>query len=122
MKTSRSPKPFAKTAIGAFPFSCRILATQAERALGSFVDDNYRRPSICVHIGNYLVYVPTRLHFVGIDPDFALDELPTGAKALLTRSTDGYLRQRALRTIIDLEEPWVAPFVVLLVGEYVVEI
>jgi hypothetical protein len=122
VKTLLSPKPFAKTAVGAFPFAYRGLATQAERALASFVDDNYRKPSIWVQIGSASVYIPSRLHFKRIDHDFSLDELSLGAKALLTRSTDGYLRQRALRTIIDIQQPWVAPFVVLLVGEYVVEI
>jgi hypothetical protein len=41
---------------------------------------------------------------------------------LYTRHHDGYVRQRHLRTIINLTHSWVAPFVVQLVGEYVVEI
>lgn len=43
-------------------------------------------------------------------------------QCLRTRSTDGYERQAALRHILPLNEPWSIPFVVLLAGEYVVEI
>jgi hypothetical protein len=41
---------------------------------------------------------------------------------LYTRHHDGYTRQRHLRSIVNRSEPWVAPFVVRLIGEYVVEI
>ncbi|MEV0842703.1 hypothetical protein AB0I55_24580 [Actinocatenispora sera] len=41
---------------------------------------------------------------------------------LYTRHHDGYVRQRRLERVIGLAEPWVAPFVVQLVGEYVEEI
>src|SRR5204862_74491 len=43
-------------------------------------------------------------------------------RCLLTRSTDGYERQTALRSILTINEPWSIPYVVLLSGEYVVEI
>jgi hypothetical protein len=35
---------------------------------------------------------------------------------------DGHLRQAALRLVIRVDEPWSIPFVVLLAGDYVVEI
>ncbi|WP_329108717.1 hypothetical protein OG792_08735 [Micromonospora sp. NBC_01699] len=41
---------------------------------------------------------------------------------LYTRHQDGRVRQRRLAQVIGLDEPWVVPFVVRLVGEYVVEI
>jgi hypothetical protein len=41
---------------------------------------------------------------------------------LYTRHHDGYVRQRHLRYLLDVDEPWVAPYVVALIGEYVVEI
>ena len=40
----------------------------------------------------------------------------------MARSTDGYERHKALKGIIALKEPWAIPYVVLLSGEYVVEI
>lgn len=41
---------------------------------------------------------------------------------LLTRHHDGYVRQRYLERILSVAEPWVAPFVLQLTGEYVIEI
>jgi len=35
---------------------------------------------------------------------------------------DGYVRQASLRSILSVNEPWTIPFIVLLAGEYVVEI
>ncbi|HEY8322567.1 MAG TPA: hypothetical protein VIG46_12325 [Candidatus Baltobacteraceae bacterium] len=39
--------------------------------------------------------------------------------ALLTRHANGYVREANLRLILSLPEPWIAPFVVQLTGEYV---
>ncbi|NEX92905.1 hypothetical protein [Caulobacter sp. 17J65-9] len=41
---------------------------------------------------------------------------------LLTRHHDGYVRQRALDSVLASQAPWAAPFIVRLIGEYVVEI
>jgi hypothetical protein len=41
---------------------------------------------------------------------------------LYTRHHDGHVRQRHLSQIIDATDPWVVPFVVQLIGEYVLEI
>lgn len=41
---------------------------------------------------------------------------------LLTRHHDGHVRQRHLERILSVHEPWIAPFVVQLTGEYVIEI
>ena len=41
---------------------------------------------------------------------------------LFSRHHDGVERERCLRNIITSPEPWVVPFVVQLVGEYVLEI
>jgi hypothetical protein len=41
---------------------------------------------------------------------------------LYTRHHDGHVRQRHLREIVELTQPWIAPYVVQLIGEYVVEI
>jgi hypothetical protein len=39
-----------------------------------------------------------------------------------TRHHDGYVRQRFLQHLLASREPWVVPFVVQLIGEYVIEI
>jgi len=41
---------------------------------------------------------------------------------LYTRHHDGFVRQRHLQQTIASEEPWTVPFVVQLIGEYVLEI
>lgn len=41
---------------------------------------------------------------------------------LFTRHHDGFVRQRHLAWLLGAEEPWVVPYVVALIGEYVVEI
>ena len=41
---------------------------------------------------------------------------------LYTRHHNGYVRQRHLRSIVGISHPWVVPFVVQLIGEYVLEI
>jgi hypothetical protein len=42
--------------------------------------------------------------------------------AWLTRSNDGQIRQAAVRELFERPESWMAPFIVQLLGEYVIEI
>jgi hypothetical protein len=61
------------------------------------------------------------------EPDQGLiDELTDRQKVLLScwysQSSDGYVRQKHLTRIIAANEPWVVPFVLRLMGEYVWEI
>ena len=44
------------------------------------------------------------------------------ALCLGTRHHDGYLRENCLKRLIEIEEAWVVPFIIQLVGEYVVTI
>jgi len=44
------------------------------------------------------------------------------ALCLGTRHWDGYVREECLRPLMDAERAWAAPFIVQLLGEYVVEI
>lgn len=99
------------------------MAEMAARELAIFVDDKYRMSSIRMEVSGKTIYVPSRFHFLDTvaRADISHRAFPA-AQCLLTRSTDGYLRQRALNAILSLREPWIAPFVVLLIGEYVVEI
>jgi hypothetical protein len=43
------------------------------------------------------------------------------AACLYTRHHDGHVRQRALSNALDIDEVWATPFVVQLLGEYVIE-
>jgi hypothetical protein len=42
--------------------------------------------------------------------------------AIYSRHHDGHVRQRALRALLDCDEPWTAPFIVQIRGEYVIQI
>ncbi len=49
---------------------------------------------------------------------------PQGQVALClgTRHYDGFLRERCLTHLLTVEQPWVVPFVIQLIGEYVIQI
>lgn len=44
------------------------------------------------------------------------------AVCLGTRHCDGYLREECLRELLAMDCPWAAPYIVQLLGEYVIEI
>lgn len=69
--------------------------------------------------------IPGRVYF---DPGCLVEAqaLPPTERLILlcvfSRHHDGHVREECLRAIVGNPEPWVAPFVVQLVGEYVLEI
>lgn len=115
---------FLKAAVAAFPPDRGVSATGAARLLLPFVDPNYRQQPLKVIVRGKTVYIPKRIHVIGLCEAKLEEEhaLLPAAQCLRTRSTDGYERQAALRHMLPLNEPWSIPFVVLLAGEYVVEI
>lgn len=68
---------------------------------------------------------PYRVYFVP-DDVYAASRVPgvTSQVALClgTRHHDGFVRGECLRRLLSVQAPWVAPFVLQLLGEYVVEI
>ena len=70
------------------------------------------------------VSIPSRIHFSGkiLEHFDARNGSSLLIQCLCTRSTDGYVRQAALRAILGSKEAVTIPFVTLLAGEYVVEI
>ncbi|MGW7445451.1 hypothetical protein [Kitasatospora sp. NPDC054795] len=119
------PSPDTRTAplTAAFPVA---LADDAEAVL-ALMPASRLRPAgpFPVVVEGEQVTVPGRLYH---------DEPSTGAVALLpprqrqllhclySRHHDGTVRQRHLAEIVGSTDPWVVPFVVQLVGEYVLEI
>ena len=115
---------FEKAAIAAFPWEWRGFAKEAAKEISPFVDDSYRRSSDAVSVLGRDVKIPCRIHFNGLSKTGLSAQGKTwlGVQCLCTRSTDGYLRHAALRNILFSDEPAIVPFVVMLAGEYVVEI
>ncbi|MFK0149342.1 hypothetical protein ACIQUZ_30110 [Streptomyces griseus] len=79
-----------------------------------------------VEVRGETVAIPSRIYNEEPSPD---SERPavTGTQqvilhCLYSRHSDGRVRQRHLEQIVASGEPWVVPFVVQLVGEYVLEI
>ena len=118
-----SPKPFKEAARRAFPFDMASLANEAALELSSFADDTYRQRSEPSDVKGQMVAIPRRLHFIGLSADTdGLSNLNLASRCLITRATDGRLRQKAVRSIIEHQSAWGAPFVLMLLGEYVIEI
>jgi hypothetical protein len=77
-----------------------------------------------VRVGDEVLTLPDRIH---TDPALIpLAQLTDLQKefidCLLTRHTDGFVREQHLARIIHSRNVWVPPFVIQLVGEYVIEI
>lgn len=118
-----SPKAFEEAVRRAFPFGVASLANVAASELSPFLDGAYRQGSEVIDVTGQRIAIPRRLHFVGLSAGGnMLSQLNLAARCLITRATDGRLRQRAVRSIISDQSVWVAPFVLMLLGEYVVEI
>ena len=117
----REPMAFRDAAVASFPADCRAHGHDAVDALLDKVDDTYRHPLEGLNVAGEEVFIPDRLHFPNFDPA-SLDGLPLAAKCLVTRATDGHLRQAAVKTILNVDAAWVVPFIMLPIGEYVIEI
>ncbi len=106
---------------GAFPSEIRKDVLDA---LSSFPKVRALGEPFSARIGKELVVIPGRLHF---DPTLIqVDSLTPLQKeivdCLLTRHSDGFVRQKHLVHIVGLSHAWIPPFVVHVAGEYVVEI
>jgi len=101
------------------------MAEGAAAALAALADDRYlsKRTVAVVVLGRPLL-IPYRIHIVGLNqawPELQ-GKLSPAIQCLCSRGTDGHVRHAALRSVLCINEPWAVPFVVLLAGEYVVEI
>lgn len=115
---------FEQIAKAAFPAALCSEAFGAAQFLLPYISQDYRQPPIDVVINGKIIKIPRRLYFP--DPKQVNIGWLTPNKrliqCLLSRSSDGFERQKALREVIKISEPWAVPYIVLLSGEYVVEI
>ena len=93
-------------------------------ALSAFPATRLLGEGFSVRVGNDVVTLPGRIHN---DPALVHLSLLTGPQrefidCLLTRHTDGFVREQHLARVIHSKNVWVPPFVLQLVGEYVIEI
>ena len=106
-----------------------LPATSVAKPTGSLLSlgtiDGRRTPAR-VAVRGEPMEIPSRIYLDAIRPDELPVDVPSLERAIVgclyTRHHIGYVRQRWLRQIVRVNEPWIVPFVVQLLGEYVVEI
>ena len=99
--------------------------TSAVAQAARVLNDQHPRRWREVFVEGELLRIPNRIYesaapmelFATLDEDARLM-----AHCALTRHHDGYVRQAHLQKIIDVDRSWVAPYVLALLGEYVLEI
>lgn len=79
-----------------------------------------------VSLGNELIFIPYRHYLEKIYNNhqefFLSDRQNTIISCFLTRHHNGLIRESSLKKIIRCHDNWVVPFVMQLLGEYVIEI
>lgn len=112
--------------LAAFPPSHKVTAEKVAGALLPHIDLSYGilPSSLPITVSGRPVKIPYRIHFPNFEDRalLAQSDVHVAIHCLLSRSTDGYRRQQSLRRLIGQNAPWVVPYVVMLAGEYVVEI
>ncbi|MEV6583088.1 hypothetical protein AB0M92_33570 [Streptomyces sp. NPDC051582] len=102
------------------------LASDAEAVLAVMPGSRLQpHASFSVVVEGQKILIPYRL-YNDEPPTDAVASLSSRQRQLLhclySRHCDGLVRQRHLEKVVDSTNPWVVPFVVQLVGEYVLEI
>ena len=80
---------------------------------------------INVYVNDEMIMIPYRIYH--LEPSVHLfDSLDVDHRNIIycyfTRHHDGKIRERNLLNIISLNEPWIVPYIIQLIGEYVIEI
>jgi len=107
----------------AFPVRHRSTALLAGVAAARLLAPRQWTERFAVQVESQTVLIPARLHFAS--DRLKLLESDEGwrfARALQTRSNDGFERQRAARDLLAGLPSWATPFIIALIGEYIVEI
>ena len=107
----------------AFPPEHRGLAVLAGEAVAGGLAPRQWTDRFAVKAEGQSVLIPARLRFASSGLRLTQsDQEWLFARALQTRSNDGFERQLAARDLLPEIRPWAAPFLVALIGEYIVEI
>jgi hypothetical protein len=93
-------------------------------AVEAFPANPYRWSTFNVRVNNETVSIPYRVYHnpasIRTNKNSSLQKNLVGC--ILSRNHDGFVRQEYLTQIVVSNYPWVPPFVIQLLGEYVVEI
>jgi len=92
-------------------------------ALSALPENPYPWTTFSVQVENETLSIPYRIyHNVSLTRTEGLTLQEQLLACLLTRHHDGLIREKHLTRIIAVNATWVPPFVVQLLGEYVIEI
>lgn len=114
----------------AFPETCREDLQDVLRILptttGSSISISDSSDYITYNLSDYFVQFPYRM-YLEEPKEERIQSLSDTQKLILaciyTRSHDGYIRQKYVKQILDIDFPaWCIPYIVKLCDEYVVEI
>jgi len=119
--TSPEMHPTNSALINAFP---AVLRDNAVRAVSVFPETPHASQVFSVRVADESVALPYRIyHNPALINSASLSSVEKElVECLLTRHHDGIVREEHLRRIISRDHIWIPPFVVQLVGEYVIEI
>jgi hypothetical protein len=107
----------------AFPFEHQAIASSAAEAAVRMLADKQWTERFAVTVNGQQILIPARLRFATDHSALTEKDAPwIFVRALQTRSFDGYERQRVARDLLANFPAWGAPFIVALIGEYIVEI
>lgn len=104
--------------VGAFPSDMRERARRAADSLAASAA-KLSSTSFSVTVGGEQLSIPERLY--GAAPP-TFDDLDGVMVALMTRHHDGFVRERAVQRLLSEAHEWPVPFLIRLIGEYVIEI
>jgi hypothetical protein len=89
----------------------------------SIASEEKSQDFFCANVQGVNVLIPERIYAVHPQLDIALSERQqTIVACYFTRHHNGFVREQSLRSVMNYAESWVAPYVVRLTGEYVLEI
>jgi hypothetical protein len=107
----------------AFPATLRGEAIQAAERVLRHLHERQWSDFFQVTVGVETVSIPYRLHFSSDLPsDGETGIIYLMEKCLEARSNDGFQRQRAVQQLLRDVQPWSAPFIMAVIGEYLIEI
>jgi hypothetical protein len=108
-----------------FPAALQPVATALLHALRAG-ETSRATPGFTVLVRGEQLSAPGRVYYAPDDLRSVIARSDGDARILAlclgTRHWDGYVREECVRQIVGIDRPWVVPFVVQLLGEYVLEI
>jgi hypothetical protein len=115
------PDAFPQAPPGNLRQASEGLAPATHRTGDRLIQDSYQRRWGLVIVGGEQVRIPYR-HYQDSTLPVADPSAESVRQAWLTRSSQGHVRQQALRSLLRAPAYWHVPFVLQLCGEYIIEI